>query len=114
MSSYPRWSESEGSNSGIGFRKSSSPRNAGELTSTIQLFGVPTPGSEGTGSVEPSATSEASAMIRNICCRFTQEDVEGILSEAGFSSKVSSVYVPLRGRSANPGYAFVKFVSQEA
>merc|ERR1719491_2681362 len=56
-------------------------------------------------------------MIRNIACRYTEDDMEDILQHAGLGGKYSKVYVPrctTRTRRANLGYAFITLPSQQA
>lgn len=55
------------------------------------------------------------AMIRNIACRFTQEDVSEVLDSIGLSGQYDAVCVPRsRMGQSNLGYAFVNFSTAEA
>mmetsp|Transcript_16961 Transcript_16961/g.49663 ORF Transcript_16961/g.49663 Transcript_16961/m.49663 type:complete len:230 (+) Transcript_16961:2-691(+) len=56
-----------------------------------------------------------SVIIRNIACRYTDEDVAGILERAGMAGKFDAVYVPKNPkRKSNLGYVFVCFRTNAA
>lgn len=52
-------------------------------------------------------------MIRNIACRYTQQQIGSGLDDLGFAGTYDSVHLPLNAaRTANMGYFFVKFSTQ--
>jgi len=54
--------------------------------------------------------AQVTVVLRNIACRFTQEDVKRTLDECGLQGKFSLVYAPrIESRNSNFGYAFVRF-----
>lgn len=53
-------------------------------------------------------------MLRNIACRYSQDDVKEILDSLGLNSKFDFIYIPRSlTRQSNLGYAFVNFKSIE-
>eukprot|EP00428_Durinskia_dybowskii_P030419 CAMPEP_0170238382 /NCGR_PEP_ID=MMETSP0116_2-20130129/18945_1 /TAXON_ID=400756 /ORGANISM="Durinskia baltica, Strain CSIRO CS-38" /LENGTH=315 /DNA_ID=CAMNT_0010489193 /DNA_START=37 /DNA_END=984 /DNA_ORIENTATION=- len=53
---------------------------------------------------------QVTVVLRNIACRYTQDDVKGLLDEYGLRGKFSLLYVPrIESRNSNFGYAFVRF-----
>lgn len=53
-------------------------------------------------------------MLRNIACRYSQEEVADILVEKGLAGKFDLVYLPRSPtRQSNLGYAFVNFLKPE-
>jgi hypothetical protein len=59
------------------------------------------------------AGSETTVMLRNIACRYTEDDVMCILDQAGLAGTYDFVYLPQRTNTqSNLGYAFVNFFQQ--
>lgn len=90
---------SQSSNDGIG------KGNINDTSSTTALGPV---------STEEIANSNfTTAMIRNIACRYTTEDVKMLLDSTGFQSKYDYVRVPMKctrsKTTSNLGYCFVNF-----
>lgn len=57
-------------------------------------------------------SDKTTVMVRNIACRFTEQDVRQILDEEGLAGTYDSVHVPESfSKGANRGYAFVSFFS---
>lgn len=53
-------------------------------------------------------------MLRNIACRYTQENLASILDELGLRGTYDFVYIPRSpARKSNLGYAFVNFLRPE-
>jgi len=53
---------------------------------------------------------QVTVALRNIACKYTQEDVKRYLDESGLQGKFSLVYVPrIESRNSNFGYGFVRF-----
>lgn len=62
------------------------------------------------------ADKVTSMMLRNIACRFSQEDIAEVLDAAGFGGAYTWIYTPrsaVARRTSNLGYAFVSFISPE-
>jgi hypothetical protein len=82
---------------------------------------LPQPGLVSSGAASPEANDNhyaennlTTVMLRNIACRYTQEDVASILEGLGFGGKFDCVYLPRSPtRSSNLGYAFVNFTSPD-
>lgn len=70
------------------------------------------------GQAGPGAGHHTTAMIRNLPCRLTQNDICSVLDESGLRGTYDVVFAPRRGprgksRDCNMGYAFVNFVDAE-
>jgi len=53
-------------------------------------------------------------MVRNIACRYSQDDCATFLDEAGFVGKYDYIYLPMNAtRRANLGYVFVNMTDRE-
>jgi len=60
------------------------------------------------------AGGSRTVMIRNIACRYSQEDVRLVLDSIGLGDKYDFIYVPMNAkRRANLGYFFVNFIQAE-
>lgn len=51
-------------------------------------------------------------MLRNLPCKLKKQDVHAVLQDLGFQNKYTAIRLVMRG-TANLGYAFVEFVSNE-
>lgn len=61
---------------------------------------------------EPQAAT--TMMIRNIACKYSPQDVRGMIDELGFADSYDFFYLPMnRVGRANKGYCFVNFHSPE-
>jgi len=56
----------------------------------------------------------STVMIRNIACRYTQEECAAFLDEAGFAGKYDFLYLPMNApQRANLGYVFVNLTHRD-
>jgi hypothetical protein len=80
---------------------------APEVTPEASEDKQPTPEMQSAGT-----TYGTTVMIRNIACRYVEEDIVAILDAAGLKGKYTDVHLPINpARRANLGYVFVKFAS---
>jgi len=63
---------------------------------------------------EAQDIGEVTILLRNIACKYTQDDVKRILEEYGFRGTFSYISVPRKTRSnSNLGYAFIRFRTEQ-
>lgn len=71
-------------------------------------------GHSGYAAAAARGEARTTVMIRNLACRYTQEDVKTILDESGFRGLFDFVYMPRStSMTSNLGYVFVNFKREE-
>lgn len=104
----------------VGSTGPNSPRSSVDGSSTAAAIEASETASNSGSTSESVATSTVSTasgttvMLKNIACRFSQEEVAEILNERGLRGTYDFVYLPRSpARQSNLGYAFVNFNSAE-